>query len=315
MKNIVLLYFLLFSLGLCAQQSLTHSIEHGFRQVDVFNPEWETQQTLNPCKYEHMTGYFREELARIILSAVSEKKVKIYDIRRREISLDSVIRKIIDFEKNNFGISLGRDSVFSYIIPYVSSYQFEEFIDYNYNDLSLSKKVKAYCPYLVRYRSFDQTKADSVQLPLFWIFPSEQGDSSDVLHIPDTVLSVQKLVYPNQMPFSSSLFYQVQNGKIKVFRSNGLEFETNREIEQLFILSSNVSYYDEHTEEEKTKTVFSDIVPEDIVALRLGELWSIDRQSMEIKKEVCFFLPLYFHDDDMYSQLGFRIYNKAYRNK
>ena len=93
---------------------------------------------------------------------------------------DTVIKTIIDFEKQHFNITLGKDSVFSYIKKYISAYQFEEFIDYNYQNISLSKKVKAYCPYLVRYKSFSSETIDTVQLALFWIFPEESQDKKEI---------------------------------------------------------------------------------------------------------------------------------------
>lgn len=176
-----ILTFALSVLAICSlkAQYMTHSIEHEFHKVGVFNPQWETEHTLNPKKYEHITAYFREELAKIIFSAVKEKRVKIYDERKRELNLDSVEKKIIDFEKQYSGKILGKDTLWEYIAPFVGAFQFEEFVNYTYQDLALEKKVKAYCPYMVRYRAFTGESNDSVQMPLFWIFPQESQDTAD----------------------------------------------------------------------------------------------------------------------------------------
>ncbi len=307
---IVLIFALATLSGYC--QYMTHSIEHEFHQVGVFNPQWEVEHTLNPTKYEHITGFYREELARIIFSAVSQKQVKIYDERKRELNLDSVVKKITDFEQRFSGRTLGKDSLWEYIIPFVSAYQFEEFVTYNYEDISLSKTVKAYCPYLVRYKEFSGEKNDTVMLPLFWIFPLEAEDSS-FFHIPDTVLSAHGLKYPTQMPFSSSLFEFVKQKKIKVFQPNGEEFSTPKQVDDLFVLKNYYTYYDEATGEESQRTSFSDLMPEDIIAIRIGEGWNINPKSLAIKKEIYFYLPLYRYDDERFGQLGLRIWNKGYR--
>lgn len=310
MKKIVLIVFLFCGISVYSQSYQEYSIEHNFQKVGVFNPLWETDQILNPTKYEHLTGYFREELANIILTAVSEKKVKIFDERKREISLDTVIKQIIDFEKTNFGINLGKDSVFSYIKKYISAYQFEEFTTYNYKHLTLSKKVKAYCPYLVRYKNFDSSTPDSVQLPLFWIFPEENAKHTEVFNIPDTILSLQNLKYPAQMPFSTSLFSKINKDEIKIFKSNGDSFSTKKEIENLFVIENTYIYFDEQTETEQIQKSYSDIIPEDIIALRIGENWSINPQTLEIFKSVRYYLPLYKFDEKGFTQLGIKIYNK-----
>lgn len=311
MKKIILILFLTISFGAKAQSYGEYAIEHEFHKVGVFNPQWEINKILNPVKYEHLTGYFREELADIILSAVKDKKVKIYDERKREITLDTVIKTIIAFEKDNFGIELGKDSVFSYIKKYISSYQFEEFLTYNYKNISLSKQIKAYCPYLVRYKSFEN-ETDTLQLPLFWIFPEENPDNKipELLNIPDTVLSAHSLKYPVQMPFSTSLFSKINKDEIKVFKTNGDDFNTKKEIENLFILENTFVYFDEQTEEEQIRKSYSDILPEDIIALRIAENWSINPQTLEIFKNIQYYLPLYQIDEKGYTQLGIRIYNK-----
>ncbi len=313
MRKIIIILLLIISIGAKAQSFGQHSIEHQFLKVGVFNPQWEIEQVLNPTKYEHLTGYFRDELAGVIFSAVKQNRVKIYNERKREISLDSVINNIIAFEKEHFNITLGKDSVFSYIKKYVSAYQFEEFVDYNYKNVSLSKKVKAYCPYLVRYKAFNGEEKDSVQLPLFWIFPESAEVENDVdrFYIYDTILSLHQLKYPVQMPFASSLFTKIKNGEIKSYKVNGDEFPTKKDIDNLFFTENNFLIYNEETDSEIAQKSYSDIVPEDIIAIRIGENWSINPYTLEIFKVVQFYLPLYKYDDKIYSQLGVRIYNRV----
>lgn len=296
-------------------QYMTHSIEHEFHKVGVFNPQWEVERVLNPTKYEHMTAFFREEAAKIIFSAVKEKRVKIYDERKREISLDTVEKAIIDFEKRFSGKTIGKDSIWDYIRPFVGAFHFEEFVDYTYEDIALEKKVKAYCPYIVRYREFNGEKNDSVQMPLFWIFPEEKQDSANWFHIPDTLISVHQLRYPNQMPFSTNLFSLVKENKIQVFKPNGDIFQTFKQVEDLFVEKKYYNYYDEETGEESLKEYFSDIIPEDIIAIRIGEGWEINKESLEIKKEIYYYLPLYKYDEEQFGQLGLRIYNKKHRKQ
>lgn len=313
MKKIILIILLITSFGVCAQSFGEYSIEHEFHQVGVFNPQWEIDHVLNPVKYEHLTGYFRDELAGVIFSAVEQKRVKIYNERKREISLDSVINNIIAFEKEHFNIIVGKDSIFSYIKKYVSAYQFEEFVDYNYKNVSISKKIKAYCPYLVRYKAFNGEKNDSVQMPLFWIFPEDGNIENDVerFYIYDTVLSLHELKYPVQMPFASSLFSKIKNGEVKAFKINGEEFPTKKDIDNLFFIENNFVVYDEDTGVEVSQKSYSDIVPEDIIAIRIGENWSINPNTLEIFKSVQYYLPLYKYDEEHFSQLGVRIYNKS----
>lgn len=311
-----ILTFALSVLAICSlkAQYMTHSIEHEFHKVGVFNPQWETEHTLNPKKYEHITAYFREELAKIIFSAVKEKRVKIYDERKRELNLDSVEKKIIDFEKQYSGKILGKDTLWEYIAPFVGAFQFEEFVNYTYQDLALEKKVKAYCPYMVRYRAFTGESNDSVQMPLFWIFPQESQDTARIFHIPDTIISVHPLRYPNQMPFCTSLFELVKQNKIKAFKPEGGEFATLKQIEDLFVIKNEYVYFDEQTQQESIKTAFSDLMPEDIIAIRVGEGWEINPASLEIYKQVYYYLPLYQYDAERFGQLGLRIYNKNYRH-
>ena len=148
MKKIITLLILSFVSSACFAQEYNYSIEHEYNKVGVFNPEWEIYNSINPRKFEHITGYYREELAKIIIDGVSSKRVKIYDIRKREISIDTVIKRVIEFEAKEFGNKLSKDSVFKFIYPYISTYYFEEFIRYDYKTLALDKNVKAYCPTL-----------------------------------------------------------------------------------------------------------------------------------------------------------------------
>src|SRR5574344_1042081 len=146
-------FTILCSLFLFAKaQEASYSIEHEYHKVGVFNPAWEIDGTLNPKNYEHLTGYYRDNLARIIIKAVKEKKVKIYDVRKRELPLDSVVNRVIAFEQKNFNHTLKKDSVWKFILPYMSEYSFEEFVEYNYKTLGLKKTIKAYSPSLVRYQ-------------------------------------------------------------------------------------------------------------------------------------------------------------------
>lgn len=310
MKKFLLAF--VFAVMICGgvfAQYYTHAMEHEYHDIGVFNPQWETDKTLNPVKYEHITGWFREKLAEVILSAVKQKRVKVYDERKRELNLDTVIGRIISFEQRNFGKVIGKDSVFEYIRPFISAYRFEEVVDYKYDDVSLSKTVKAYCPYMVRYKQFSGEKEDSVCMPLFWIFPEGDFDSTDMLHIQDTVLYVHALKYPNQMPFCSNLFSFVQQGKVKAFKPDGSEFSSPKQVEDLFVVKNDFVFYDENTGQESMKSAFSDIMPEDIIAIRIGEGWDIDRRSLNIRKRIYFYLPLYRYDDERFGQLGIRVYN------
>ncbi len=319
MKKIIYLLAILLSCGLEAQNE-TYSIEYEKHKVGVFNPEKEINHSLNPKKFEHITGFFREELAKTILSAVKENRIKIYDERKRELNLDTVINRVMEFEKNNFGTALKKEDVLDYIVPYISAYDFEEGVRYDYKTLSIEKKVLAYCPYIVRYKHFNGEKTDSVQMPLFWIFLNknelEIKDKktpavSQRLSIPDTVLSLLPLKYPVKMPFTFSLFDNIQNKKMTFYRPNGEEFKAPKEIDDLLVLSKNVSIYDEESGQDVSKTVYTDIVPEDIEAIRIAETWSIDPATLEIMKRVHYFLPLYPYDEEIYMQLGLRIVNKS----
>ncbi len=317
MKRFVIIIFALTISFIGFAQQPTHSIEYEYHNVGVFNPEWEIYHSLNPKKFEHITGYYREELAKIIFNAVSSKQVKIYDQRKREISIDTVLNRIIEFEKREFGHTLKKDSVFKFIYPYISAYSFEEFVKYDFKTLSLEKTIKAYCPTLVRYKSFTDTKVDTVRLELFWIFPQDEVEEEyskknkeikdDYFNIPDTVISLQPLKYPVQNPYTTSLFYKAKNKDASIVRADGSKFNAPKEVDDLFILKSTVYIENEETGVEEKKEVTSDIIPEDITHIRLGELWSINRNNLQIKKQVKYIIPLYVYDDKGFRQLGIRI--------
>ena len=317
MKRFIIIIFALIVSSLGYAQQPTHSIEYEYHNVGVFNPEWEIYHSLNPKKFEHITGYYREELAKIIFNAVSSKQVKIYDQRKREISIDTVLNRIIEFEKREFGHTLKKDSVFKFIYPYISAYSFEEFVKYDFKTLSLEKTIKAYCPTLVRYKSFTDTKVDTVRLELFWIFPQDEvveednkknlAQKDDYFNIPDTVISLQPLKYPVQNPYTTSLFYKAKNKDASIVRADGSKFNAPKEVDDLFILKSTVYIENEETGVEEKKEVTSDIIPEDITHIRLGELWSINRNNLQIKKQVKYIIPLYVYDDKGFRQLGISI--------
>ena len=317
MKRFIIIIFALTVSFIGYAQQPTYSIEYEYHNVGVFNPEWEIYHSLNPKKFEHITGYYREELAKIIFNAVSSKQVKIYDQRKREISIDTVLNRIIEFEKREFGHTLKKDSVFKFIYPYISAYSFEEFVKYNFKTLSLEKTIKAYCPTLVRYKSFTDTKVDTVRLELFWIFPQDEVEEEynkknkeikdDYFNIPDTVISLQPLKYPVQNPYTTSLFYKAKNKDASIVRADGSKFNAPKEVDDLFILKTTVYIENKETGVEEKKEVTSDIIPEDITHIRLGELWSINRNNLQIKKQVKYIIPLYVYDDKGFRQLGIRI--------
>lgn len=302
-------------LGFAQQPS--HSIEYEYHNVGVFNPEWEIYQSLNPKKFEHITGYYREELVKIILRTVSSRQVKIYDQRKREISLDTVLNRIIEFEKREFGHTLKKDSVFKFIYPFISEYSFEEFVRYDFKTLALEKTIKAYCPTLVRYKSFTDEKIDTVRLELFWIFPQEdaidqenkknQASKDEYFHIPDTVISAQPLKYPVQNPYTTSLFRKAKSKDASILRADGSKFNAPKEIDDLFVLKSNIYILNDETGLEEKKEIISDIIPEDIKNLRIGELWSINRNNLVINKQVKYIIPLLDIDERGFQQLGIRI--------
>jgi hypothetical protein len=318
MKKLALLFIGLFiSIGVFSQTD-TYSIEHEYHKVGVFNPEWEIYHSLNPKKFEHITGYYREELAKIILDGVKSKRVKIYDIRKREITLDSVIKKVIEFEQKEFGHTLKKDSVLNFIYPYISAYSFEEFINYNFKTLALEKEVKAYCPTLVRYKSFSDQKVDTVQLQLFWLFPEnetfematkpkEKKPAGSYFNIPDTIISLQPLKYPVQNPYTTSLFLKAKNREACILKSDGSKFKAPKEIEDLFIIKKTILIENDETGTSEKKEVASDILPEDINNIRIGETWSINRETLLIKKQVKYIIPLLDSDDKGFQQLGIRI--------
>ena len=75
-------------------------------------------------------------------------------------------------------------------------------------------------------------------------------------------------------------------------------------------MENSYVYFDEQTETEKIMKGFSDIIPEDIIALRIGEKWSINPITLEFFKKIYFYLPLYQFDEKTFTQLGIRVYNK-----
>ena len=313
MKKISTFVILVSVVVVAFSQRSDYSIEYETHKVGVFNPEWEITGTLNPKKYEHITGYFREELAKIIFDGVSQKRIKIYDNRKRELNIDTVINKIIAFEKS-LGVTLDKSKVWDYITPFISAYDFEEAVTYNFKNLNIEKKIISYQPYIVHYKSFKEDAVDTIQFPLFWIFPKDTlkdnakfSIDKNIFSIPDTVLSVLELKYPVKMPFTSSLFDQVQNKRIHVLTSDGEEFKSPKEIDDLFVQKGSTSVYDDQTETERLIDTYSDVTAEDIVAIRIAENWSIIPYNLEIKKTVQYFLPLYPYDDNVYNQLGIRI--------
>ncbi len=310
--KLLIILSVLFSIGLNAQKS-DYSIEYETHKVGVFNPEWECFQSLNHQKYEHLTGYFREELAKIILDKVKNKEIKIYDNRKREINLDSVINRVIAFEKKQ-GKTLNKNNALTYIIPYISAYDFEEAVKYNYKDLTIDKQIIAYQPYIVHYKSFGENCDDTIQMPLFWIFPKDTAKqvskntiNTPIFSIPDTILSVLELKYPVKMPLTLSIFDNVQGKKIPLLHSDGSNFVSPKEIDDLFVLKSTASIYDEETGRDSVINTYSDLLPEDITAIRIAENWSIDPTTLMIKKKVRYFLPLYPYDEKTFKQLGVRI--------
>jgi len=315
MKKIIILLVLSFISFSGFAQEYNYSIEHEYNKVGVFNPEWEIYNSINPRKFEHITGYYREELAKIIIDGVSSKRVKIYDIRKREISIDTVIKRVIEFEAKEFGNKLSKDSVFKFILPYISTYYFEEFIRYDYKTLALDKNVKAYCPTLVRYKSFTDEKIDTLELQLFWIFPESENteftskpkENPDNFNIPDTVISLQKLKYPVQNPYSNSIFAKAKNKDASIFKSDGTKFKAPKEVDDLFILKRTILIENDETGLEEKREVVSDIIPEDINNIRIGETWSIDKGNLEIFKKVKYIIPLLDQDDRGFMQLGIRI--------
>lgn len=323
MKKIILLILAFFVFDAVYSQTETYSIEYETHKVGVFNPEWEIEHILNPNKYEHITGFFREELAKTIVDAVKTKRVKIFDIRKREITLDTVVKNIINFERENFNHIIGKDSALTYIIPFISAYDFEEAVRYDYKNLGIEKKVTAYCPYIIRYKQFNGEKNDSVQMPLFWIFPKDtvkmqpnEKIEDNIVSIPDTVISVLDLKYPVQMPLSTSIFENVKEKKVKVYHSDGSEFKTPKEIDNLFVISHKITFTiaNEESEKDTTQTVFDDILPEDIIGLRIGEKWAINKKNLIISKKIDYFLPLFKYDENNSLQLGVRIYNYPAKN-
>lgn len=315
MKKIIIILVLSFISFSGFAQEYNYSIEHEYNKVGVFNPEWEIYNSINPRKFEHITGYYREELAKIIIDGVSSKRVKIYDIRKREISIDTVIKRVIEFEAKEFGNKLSKDSVFKFILPYISTYYFEEFIRYDYKTLALDKNVKAYCPTLVRYKSFTDEKIDTLELQLFWIFPESENteftskpkENPDNFNIPDTVISLQKLKYPVQNPYSNSIFAKAKNKDASIFKSDGTKFKAPKEVDDLFILKRTILIENDETGLEEKREVVSDIIPEDINNIRIGETWSIDKGNLEIFKKVKYIIPLLDQDDRGFMQLGIRI--------
>ena len=105
----------------------------------------------------------------------------------------------------------------------------------------------------------------------------------------------------------------MQQGRIKVFKPDGSEFSTPKQVEDLFVIKNNFVFYDENTGQESIKSAFSDIMPEDIISIRVAEGWDIDRGSLNIRKRIYFYLPLYRYDDERFGQLGIRVYNVEYR--
>ena len=315
MKKIITLLIISFVSSACFAQEYNYSIEHEYNKVGVFNPEWEIFHSINPRKFEHITGYYREELAKIILDGVKEKRVKIYDVRKREISIDTVIKRVIEFEAKEFGNKLSKDSVFKFIYPYISTYYFEEFIRYDYKTLALDKNVKAYCPTLVRYRSFTDEKIDTLELQLFWIFPESENtefskqskEKTDNFNIPDTVISLQKLKYPVQNPYTNSMFSKAKNKDASIFKSDGTKFKAPKEVDDLFIIKKTILIENDETGLEEKREIVSDIIPEDINNIRIGEIWSIDKANLEIFKKVKYIIPLLDQDDRGFMQLGIRI--------
>lgn len=305
MKNKIIIFISILGFSILKLGAQDYSIEHEYRRVGVFNPEWEMYNILNPRKFQHITGYFREELSRIIINGVREKRVKIYDKRKREISLDTVISKLIDFERKTSGLSLNKDTALDYFIPYVSAYEFEEFTNYNFKTLRIEKKIKAYCPIIIRYKDFNNP--DTLEFPMFWIFPNEDRlmDNND-FSIRDTILNLHTIKYPVQHPYSSGIFNKTRERHSSILRANGSKFLSPKEIDKVFIEEIRVSIYNEETNTEEFKTISSDILPEEINNIRIGEFWSINPSNLMIKKQVKFVIPL-LETDKGFRELGIRI--------
>ncbi len=316
----VLVLCLFVTSNICFSQSSNYDIEYQSQKIGVFNPQWEMSHILNPRKYEHLSGYYREQLAREILQAVKNRKVKIYDQRKREISIDSVEKQIIAFETKRFNHPISKDTLWDYIVPFISAYDFEEAVKYNFDKLTIEKKTISYCPYLVHYKSFDEQKIDTVEMPLFWIFPkdtikeknskSKQPVSKEYISLHDTVLSVLELKYPVKRPFTTRIFDLLHEKDPRVKRPDNTEFKTIKEVDDLLVLHSTALIEIAQTQKDSVIDTYSDIIPEDLTAIRIGESWQIRTDNLDIIKTVHFFLPLYLYDEKTYRQLGCRINSK-----
>lgn len=76
--------------------------------------------------------------------------------------------------------------------------------------------------------------------------------------------------------------------------SDGSNFVSPKEIDDLFVLKSIASIYDEQTGKDSVINTYSDILPEDISAIRIAENWSIDPSTLIIKNKYNIFYPYIF---------------------
>lgn len=300
--NLIIIICLINGFSLFSQD---YSIEYEHKRVGVFNPEWEFYQTLNPNKYEHITGYYREGLSEIIIDAVEKGRIEIYDKRKRKLSLDSLINKLIEFEKDLSGRILNKGEALRYFIPYISAFEFEEFVNYNFTTLRLEKKIKAYSPIIIRYKDFEGSEEDRVEMPLFWIFPEEELEGEEFI-IPDTILSLQVLKYPVKTPYTNSIFQKSKDRDRSIIRPDGSPFESPKEIDKVFVEEFSFLFYNEETNMEEFREATKDIYPEDIDYMRIAENWSIDLNSLAIRKKPLYIIPL-LETDRGFRQLGIRV--------
>ena len=103
------------------------------------------------------------------------------------------------------------------------------------------------------------------------------------------------------------MFSKAKNKDASIFKSDGTKFKAPKEVDDLFILKKTILIENDETGLEEKREIVSDIIPEDINNIRIGEIWSIDKANLEIFKKVKYIIPLLDQDDRGFMQLGIRI--------
>lgn len=259
---------------------------------------------------ENIEGPQRDKFINLIMDAVKNNKVKIYDVNHKELKYEDVITHLMTYDTIKSSNKKGPNSADEVLISNgfdknkITQFRFDERWTMSDKTFDLKKEVFGFCPIMAEDNKEGITK---YKQPLFWIYPDTNvTDTSNATFVITKKIQYSVLIKAKEKStdwwvnniettqrdsFINKIINAVLDNKLKAYDYSD-KLVTKESFNKMNYFSDTLTELDDVTGEMKTSIINHDLDKKSIIIVRFTEEWSYNTKTFKFNKRILALSPM-----------------------